>query len=218
VKAREFDRARSIVTEMTTFAQHNADAQPLVAEIGWMGELEAYWAARGGAEAPIRLFKDEAVIRSLVERWNDDPDPHQHALDRIASFVPEFAAPYADTLSHLRKLESDDSVYVAAAERLKTAIDTALGDDRLDALPALLDDYSERYPRLTGFDSVRSDFHQYQQIESDARAGNTQAVADELKQLRFATPPFQARLPELEKLATTSIPSAGDGHDARPSP
>ncbi|QCP49925.1 FHA domain-containing protein [Trinickia violacea] len=237
VKAQEFDRAHSIVAGMKTLAQHNADAQPLVAEIGWMGDLEAYWAARGGAEAPIRLFKDEPVISSLVERWNDDPDPNQHALDRIASFVPEFAASYGDTLSHLRKLESDDSVYGAAAERLKTAIDKALSDDRLESLPALLDDYSERYPRLTGFDSVRSDLRQYQQIESDARAGNTQAVAAELKQLRFATPPFQARVAKLEKLATSSSAShgagasaeasssadtasheTGDGHDARPSP
>lgn len=232
VKARQFDRAHAVVADMKTLAQHNADAQPLVAEIGWMSDLEAYWTARGGAEAPIRLFKDEAVISSLVERWNDDPDPHQHALDRIASFVPEFAAPYADTLSHLRKLESDDSVYVAAAERLKTAIDTALNDDRLDPLSAMLDDYGERYPRLTGLDNVRSDLRQYQQIESDARAGNTQAVVDALKQHSFATPPFQARVPKLEKLATTSSAShetglsakapspinAGDGHDARPSP
>ncbi|WP_242540001.1 FHA domain-containing protein [Trinickia mobilis] len=215
LKAHEFDRARSIVAEMQALARHNGDAQPLVAELGWMGDLEAYWAGRGGAEAPIRIFKDEPVISSLVDRWNDDPDPHQHALDRIASYVPDFAAPYADALSHLRKLESDDSVYVAAAERLKSAIDTALDDDRLDPLPAMLDDYSERYPRLAGLDSVRSDLHQYQQIESDARAGNTQAVADALKQLRFATPPFQARLPKLEKLATTST---GDGRDARPSP
>jgi hypothetical protein len=79
----------------------------------------------------------------------------------------------------------------------------------------MLDDYGERYPRLAGLDSVRSDLHEYQQIESDTRAGNTQALADELKQLRFATPPFQARLPKLVK---ASIPAKGGGHDARPSP
>src|SRR5262249_19716988 len=132
----------------------------------------------------------------------DDPNEHQRALDQIASYVPAFAEPYADALSHLRKLQSDDSVYLAALERLKTAIQSALASarpERLDALPALIDDYADRYPRLAGLALVRDDLKQYRQIENDVRAGHAQAAADALRSARFATPPFQAQARELQK-------------------
>ncbi len=102
-------------------------------------------------------------------------------------------------------------MYVAALERLKAAIDTALDSDRLDALPAMLDDYAERYPRLGGLDSVREDLRRYLQLEGELRAGHTPALTERLKQVRFATPPFEARLPRLKKLA-----SSGEGSEARP--
>jgi pSer/pThr/pTyr-binding forkhead associated (FHA) protein len=213
MRAHRFDRARAIVGEMKALARHNAAAQPLVAEIAWIGDLEAFVMGRGGPDAPIRIYQDEPVIKTLIDHWNDDPNEHQRALDRISSYVPEFRDSYADALSHLRKLQSDDSVYVAAIGRLKTAIDTALNDDRFDALPATLDDYGERYPRLSGLDSVRDDLRQYTQLESEARAGHTQAMAERLKHVRFATPPFRARIAKLEKLATT-----GGASEARPSP
>jgi hypothetical protein len=211
VKAHAFDRARALAGDMRTLASHNREAVRLVDAIGWMGELEAFWVGRGGPDGPIAIYRDEPVIASLIARWNDDPNEHQRALEQIASYVPDFGEPYADALSHLRKLQSDDSVYVAALERLKTAIEAALNDAppaRLDALPALIDDYAERYPRLAGLALVRDDLRRYRQIESDARAGRVQAAADALNSARFATPPFQTHAVKLQKQLAAAQGSA----------
>ncbi|TDG17980.1 FHA domain-containing protein [Paraburkholderia silviterrae] len=212
INARAFDRARAIVQEMRTLARHNADAAPLVDNIDWMGALQSFVLGRGGPEAPIRIYRDEAPIRALTSRWNDDPGEHQRALDRISAYVPAFAAVYADALSHLRKLQSDDSVYVAALDRIKAEIDKALDSDRLDTLAATLTDYGQRYPRLAGLDAVRADLDQYQQIDSEAHAGHLQAVHDRLGAAHFATPQFAAHAGALEKLA-----AAGDHGEALPS-
>ncbi|HKU00034.1 MAG TPA: FHA domain-containing protein [Paraburkholderia sp.] len=206
-----FDRAQAIVQEMRTLARHNADAAPLVENIGWIGALQAFVLGRGGPQAPIRIYRDEAPIRALTSRWSDDPGEHQRALDRIAAYVPAFAAVYADALSHLRKLQSDDAVYVAALERIEQAIDKALESDRLDGLAAILADYGQRYPRLAGLDAVRADLDQYQQIDSEAHAGHAQAVHERLGAAHFATPQFAAHAAALEKLA-----SAGDHGEAAP--
>ncbi len=210
VKARAFDRARSIVGEMRRLARHNAEALSLVDEIAWISDLEAFWSGRGGAEAPIAIYRDEPAITRLIARWNDGPNQHQHALDEIASYVPAFSEVYADALSHLRNLQSDASVYVAALARLKTTIAAALddgSDDRLDALSTTLSDYGERYPRLAGLDRVRDDLQQYRQLLRDARSGQASTVANALKTMHFATPPFQACVPRLMKLAAPAARS-----------
>ncbi|MGN6809212.1 MAG: FHA domain-containing protein [Trinickia sp.] len=207
LKGNAFDRARALAADMQGLASHNREAAPLVAELVWMGELESFWMGRGGSDAPIRIYRDEVPITSLIARWNDDPNEHQRALEQIVSYLPAFGEPYADALSHLRQLQTDDSVYVAALERLKAAIEAALNDartDRLDALPAMIDDYGERYPRLAGLALVRDDLRAYRQIESDARAGRAQAAAEELASIHFATPPFQARIPKLRALSAAA--------------
>ena len=78
-----------------------------------------------------------------------------------SAVVPEFRDAYADVLSHLRKLQSDQSVYSPAIERLKATINTELNQDRADALPAMLTEYAEKYPRLGGLDAVREDLRQW---------------------------------------------------------
>ena len=100
----------------------------------------------------------------MLQRWDDDAKGHQRALDRIASYVPAFTEPYAQALSHLRRLESDDSVYLAAIDRLNGTIRTELARDKPDALPPVLDDYAQRYPRLAGLDRVREDLRQYTNV------------------------------------------------------
>lgn len=211
INAGAFDRAQAVVREMRALASHNADAAPLVQNIDWIGALQSFVQRRGGPEAPIRIYRDEAPIKALTSRWNDDPGEHQRALDRISGYVPAFAAVYADALSHLRKLQTDDSVYVAALGRIRQAIGKALDSDSLDALGPMLSDYGQRYPRLAGLDAVRADLDQYQQIDGEAHAGHVQAVRERLAAARFATPQFEAHAPGLEKIA-----SAGGHGEAAP--
>jgi hypothetical protein len=104
LKAHRFDRAAQAVAQMRQLGRHNADAMPLVAEIGWIGDVERYVAARGGADAPIRNPADRARIRQLVKQWQDDQQAHQRASATIAAAVPAFRDTYAQAASDLRKL------------------------------------------------------------------------------------------------------------------
>jgi pSer/pThr/pTyr-binding forkhead associated (FHA) protein len=205
LRAHGFGRAAAVVDDMRRLSVHSADARSLVDEIGWIGELEAFVIGRGGVDAPIRIYSDEVRIKALLSRWNDDPNIHQRAFDRIASAVPEFKDRYAAALSHLRKLQSDDSVYVAAIERLKAEIDARLNNDRVDSLPPLLDDYAAKYPRLGGLENVRADLREYASVADELREKRLGALVAMIQGTHFTTPPFQARF---RALASTRLPPA----------
>ncbi|MFT4067988.1 FHA domain-containing protein [Paraburkholderia sp.] len=205
VEKAQFDQADALLKDMKAASANNADAMSLMGELQWVGDLERFVAARGGVDAPIRMYADEAKINNLLQRWNDDARSHQRALDRIASYVPVFAEPYAQALSHLRKLESDDSVYVAAIDRLNGVIRTELAHDKPDALPSVLDDYAQRYPRLAGLDKVREDLRQYTALLNATLNRQLKSLLAMMKTARFSTPPFQA---QFQQLAATRLPSA----------
>lgn len=193
LKARDFDRANALLADVKQRSRHNTDLQPLIGELEWIGNLEKFVMGRGGVEAPIRIYADEDKIKSLLRKWDEDASGHQRTLARIAAIVPEFKDPYADALSHLRKLQSDDAVYLAAIERLKAAIGAELTRDHPEALEAVLKEYAEKYPRIGGLDSVRQDLRQYTAIDNAARAQNVGPLIALLARARFSTPPFDAR-------------------------
>ncbi|HEY2023878.1 FHA domain-containing protein, partial [Paraburkholderia sp.] len=201
----QFDQADARLNDMRAASANNPDSTALVGELQWVGDLERFVAARGGVDAPIRMYADEAKINSLLQRWDDDARSHQRALDRIASYVPSFAEPYAQALSHLRKLESDDSVYVAAIDRLNGVIRTELARDKPDALPPVLDDYAQRYPRLAGLDRVREDLREYTALLNAALSRQLTSLLAMMRTARFSTPLFQA---QFQQLAATRLPSA----------
>ncbi|HZZ01799.1 FHA domain-containing protein, partial [Paraburkholderia sp.] len=209
----QFDQADALLKEMRALSANNADAASLVGELQWVGDLERFVVGRGGADAPIHMYADEATISGLLQRWDDDARSHQRALDRIASYVAVFAEPYAQALSHLRKLESDDSVYIAAIDRLNSTIRTELARDKPDALPAVLDDYAQRYPRLAGLDRVREDLRHYADVLNAALSRQLIPLLALLKTVRFNTPPFQT---QFQQLAASRLPSTDviQRHDA----
>jgi pSer/pThr/pTyr-binding forkhead associated (FHA) protein len=104
LKAHRFDRAAAGVAQMRELSRNNADLQPLVAEIDWVGRLEQYASARGGPDAPVANPADQARVRQLLKQWQDDPSAHQRAFATISSYVPAFRDTYAQALSDLRKL------------------------------------------------------------------------------------------------------------------
>ncbi|MDT8843224.1 FHA domain-containing protein [Paraburkholderia fungorum] len=209
----QFDQADALLKDMRSLSTNNADAASLVGELQWVGDLERFVTGRGGVEAPIRMYADESTIKGLLQRWEDDAKGHQRALDRIASYVPVFAEPYAQALSHLRKLESDDSVYIAAIDRLNGTIRTELARDKPDALPAVLDDYAQRYPRLAGLDRVREDLRLYTEVLNAVLSRQLTSLLTLLRTVRFSTPPFQA---QFQQLAASRLPSPDiiQRHDA----
>jgi hypothetical protein len=203
--AKQFDRAAALIEGMRASSGSNPDAHALIDQLKWVGDLESFVVGRGGPDAPIRVYSDEGHIANLLRRWDDDAKGHQRILDRIASYVPEFTEPYALAMSHLRKLQSDDSVYLAAIDRLNSTIATELARDKPDALPAVLDDYAQRYPRLAGLDVVRADLRQYMDIFNEMTARHLTPLLPLMKRANFRTPPFQA---QYSQLSASRLPSA----------
>lgn len=104
LRQHRFDQAAAELARMRVASRNNADARPLVAEVGWIGELEQFVAGRGGAEAPLQGPADQARVRQFLKRWQDDQQAHQRAFATISSMVPEFRDTYAKAVSDLRKL------------------------------------------------------------------------------------------------------------------
>ncbi|MES2007984.1 MAG: FHA domain-containing protein [Pseudomonadota bacterium] len=204
LQARDFNGAETALARMKTLGAHNADARGMLDELDWIGRLNRFVAGRGGVDAPIRIFTDEASMRALLKHWNDDTPAHQRALDRIAAYVPQFREPYADALSYVRKLQSDDSVYLAAIDRLNASLATGLASDHPEALQAVLADYAEKYPRLAGMDRIKEDLRQYIALDGAARAATLGPLMAQMAKASFSTPPFQARFREL---ASSRLPA-----------
>ncbi len=193
LKSGDFKRADTMLADIGRRARHNSDMQPLLAEMGWMGRLESFMAARGGPDAPVRIYADEDRIKGLLRQWDDDPPAHQRAFAAIASTVPEFRDPYAEALSHLRKLQSDEAVLLAAIDRLKGAIGDALKQDQPENLDAVLKEYAEKYPRLGNLDAVRQDLRRYTEAENLLRERNLARLVTLPAKAKFSTPPFQEK-------------------------
>ena len=191
VAAHDFDGAGAVIAGMSQLGQRNPELRPLVAELEWLGRLEQLVSQRGGPEKPIRIYADEDSIAALIDRWNNDTREHQRSLARIASYVPQFGAPYAQALTHVRKLQSEATVHLAAIERLKATIAAELKRDRPEALDPVLKEAAEKYPGLGGLDSVRQDLDRYIEIRSEARAGKPGRLFPLMRKARFATPLFQ---------------------------
>ena len=203
LKARDFNGAQATLGALKELGVRNPDLNPLVAELAWLGELDRLVRLRGGPEAPIRMFADEDRIEALLAHWNDNTSEHQRALARVAAHVPQFSGPYSEALTHLRKLQSDAMVYLAAIDRLKATITTELGRDNPEALVPVLQEAAQKYPRLGGLDSVRGDLARYIDIRREARGRSSASSATSATsipsgrllalqlQARFTTPPFQ---------------------------
>jgi pSer/pThr/pTyr-binding forkhead associated (FHA) protein len=190
VGAGDFDGAKAVVAELAEFGKRNAELLPLAAELEWLGNLEQLVSSRG-ADAPIRIYADEDKIAAVIERWNRDTRDHQRSLGRIASYVPQFNGPYAESLTRLRKLQSDATVYLAAIERLKASIAADMARDRAENLQSVLKDFADKYPSLGGLDIVRLDLTRYVDIKRAARAREPGRLFSLMLKGSFVTPPFR---------------------------
>jgi hypothetical protein len=163
----------------------------MIDELEWLGTLERLISGRGGPEAPIRIYADEDSIERLIGGWNDDTGEHQRALARIASHVPQFGDFYGEALTHLRKLQSESTVYLPVIGRVKANIATELDRDDPDALKPVLKETADKYPGLGGLDSVRQDLASYIEIRRESRSRNSGRLFAAVRRAHFVTPPFK---------------------------
>jgi len=191
VQARDFEGAKGALGGMSALVKRDADLRPLIDELEWLGNLERLVSDRGGPDAPIQIYADEDSIDHLIGRWNDDTGEHQRTLARIASRVLQFGDWYGEALTHLRRLQSESTVYLAVIERIKTNIATELQRDNPDALTPVLEEAAQKYPGLGGLDSVRQDLASYIEIRGEARIRKSGRLFALLQKAHFVTLPFQ---------------------------
>jgi hypothetical protein len=191
IKSKDFDAAKAVLTGAADLSKRDSDLRPLIDELEWLGDLEKLVSLRGGPEAPIRIYADEDNIERVISRWNEDTGEHQRSLARIASYVPQFVDWYGEALTHLRRLQSESTVYLPVVERIKTNIATELSRDNPDVLKPSLKEIAEQYPRLGGLDVVRQDLARYTEIRHEARSRKSGRLFALLEKAHFVTPPFQ---------------------------
>jgi pSer/pThr/pTyr-binding forkhead associated (FHA) protein len=100
----QFQRAAAQVAAMRRQDGRNPELAPLLTELDWIGQLRAFAAARGGAQAPVRDAADAARIRQFLKQWEEQGDAHQRAFVIMSSHVPAYRDAYAAALSDIRKL------------------------------------------------------------------------------------------------------------------
>lgn len=213
--AGRFDRAGEVLASMQAQALPNPDAQGLIGALAAIGDLQRFVAERGGLEAPVPIYAADDALGALIRRWKEDPGARQRAFTRLSTFVPAFRDLYAQALSRLRKLESDDALYRSAIERLKGTIRARLDDNEAAALEAVFDEYAQKYPRLAGMEALRADLARYLALERDTRSGSRAALAARFEGERFATPAFREAA---ERLGASRLPApeALEPHRALP--
>jgi hypothetical protein len=101
---RQYPRPTAQVAAMRQQGRHIPELTPLLAQLDWIVQLEAFVAARGGAQAPIRDAADAARIQNYLKQWEEQKEAQQRAFMTMSSYVPAFRDAYADALSDLRKL------------------------------------------------------------------------------------------------------------------
>jgi hypothetical protein len=197
VRAGDSTAAHEALARMSEVARRDADLTPMISELQWLGDLENLISQRGGSAAPIRIYADEESVERFIGRWNDDTGEHQRALDRVASHVPQFGDWYAEALAHLRRLQSESTVYLPVIDRLKTNITTELERDDAEALEPILKEAAEKYPGLGGLARVRQDLARFIEIRREARTHRTGRLFALVRMSHIATPPFIQSLREL---------------------
>ena len=191
---RDFDAAAQILAQAMPLAGDDRDNRNLIETLQWVTRLERFVAGRGGADAPVVMFRDEAPIRELLQWWDDDANQPRRALAAVAQDVPAFTGLRAQVFSHVRSLDSQRSLSLAAIDRLLEQLQERLQADDPAAVHALLVEFAGKYPRIVGVDSLRADLDKYERIDADVRARHWIAARRRVAETAFATPVFRDRV------------------------
>jgi pSer/pThr/pTyr-binding forkhead associated (FHA) protein len=199
VQSGDFESARSQVENALQLAGRHEDMRRLLEVMEWVTKLEAFVVQRGGADAPVALFRDEEPISELVGWWNSGATRHRRSLATIARYVPGFQELRTQVFSHVRGLESQQSLSLAAAEKLASTVRASLQAGDSAGLHAVLADFEKKYPRIQGVDRLRADLDKYDSLDAEVRAGRWIAARRRVAATVFETPVFREHVLRLTK-------------------
>jgi pSer/pThr/pTyr-binding forkhead associated (FHA) protein len=207
VMADDFETAGRELERGMRLAGQNTANRRLLEIMQWVTQLETFIAQRGGADAPVIMFQEEEPIHKLLEWWDIDAQTHRRSLGTIARYVPDFLDLRARVFSHVRALDSQRSLSLAAIDRLSDSVRERLQSDDAGTLHAILLEFKNKYPRIKGVDELRADLEKYEPIEADVQAGKWVSARRRVAETAFSTPLFRDQVRQLtqQKLPSTDV-------------
>ena len=208
-----FADAEARIARSRALVEHNAEGGALLDLLAWTTGLERFVAERGGANAPVLMFNDEARIVALLDDWEPNATEHRHRLETMTRTIPAFGTLRAQLFSHVRTLRSLKALELVAIERLVATVGDTLEAGDPTTLTAVLNDFEMRYPRIGGVDKLRADLGRYLAV-SAARDEEDWIKAYRLvHESSFETPPFRRRIASLQagELPRADFIAAYDG-------
>jgi hypothetical protein len=212
VTAGEFMAAESAIEQGFRLSYANPQGQQLFAELTWVTRLEQFISDRGGPDSPVTIFEDEDSINELVGWWDEDPKSRRRSLGAISQYVPEFTDYRQQVFSHLRALQNQQSLSIAAIERLVEQVRAALRNGNAQSLREVLSDFESRYPRIRGVGILHRDLDSYLPVEIELQRRNWIKARQTVNRTNFETQIFQdwIGLVSREQLPTDAITNRYD--------
>ena len=192
--ANDFETAESLLDEAKQRSEFNQDGLKLLRMMSWMVDLEKFIFDRGGPEAAIELFSYESKIKNLLDWWESDLSGHRQQLSRLLRYEPSFEDLHARVISHIRKLKSDQSVYVKAIEALNDTIQKKFVSGRVYELEDIFLQFQHRYPKIDGIGQFQNDLDHYLALERAVQAKKLSQVLQLQREIEFRTQPFRAHV------------------------
>jgi pSer/pThr/pTyr-binding forkhead associated (FHA) protein len=202
--AGKFTAAESAIQQGVRLSYANPQGQQLFDVLTWVTQLEQFSSDRDSPDSPVIMFEEEDSIKELVAWWDEDPKNRRRSLGTISRYVPEFMHYRQQAFSHLRVLQNQQSLFVAAIDRLVVQVRDALGNSNAQSLGSVLSDFESRYPRIRGVGALHRDLEKYLPIESDLQGQYWVKARQAVNLTVFETPVFQDWI---GRVATDQLPT-----------
>ena len=191
VTAGRFTAAESAIGQGLRLSYANPQGQQLFDVLTWVTRLEQFISDRGSPDSPVTIFEDEDSINELVGWWDEDPKSRRRSLGTISQSVPEFMDYRQQVFSHLRALQNQQSLSIAAIERLVEQVHDALRKGNAQSLRGVLSDFESRYPRIRGVGILQRDLDSYLSVELDLQRRNWIKARQTVNRTKFETQIFR---------------------------
>lgn len=194
LQSNDFEASRTILDNARQLSVNNSAPEPLLDILGWITELNQYIVERGGEQAAISIFQDEARIEALLQWWDSDTETHRRLASEIARYEPAFEPVRANAYSLMRLLRSEQATYLIALEKFKQRLNDKLEMDDLDNFNKDISDFKTRYPRFAGIDKLQEDFQNYLPVHNFIRANQLLRAVNAIDDRQFLTPVFKENI------------------------
>jgi len=194
VRAGRFSDAEREIERARMLSSSNPPDQQILDLMRWVTQLEQFIEARGGADSAVVMFAHEQRTQELLDWWNADTKVHRRSMGSISRHVPAFADLRARVFSHLRRLENQQSLEIAAIERLLETVEEKLQADEAASLHAVFADFEDRYPRIIGIEKLRSDLDNYLAVDTEIDLKNWIRAYRAVSAEDYQTPVFRERI------------------------